>query len=61
VRRLSSRRRLRNGHVVLRLTGRIDSRGAALFDAAMGKLTAAGKRIDVVSLNSTEDNWGRGR
>jgi hypothetical protein len=39
---------LRNGHVVLHLTVRIDSRDAALFDAAVGKLTAACKRIDVV-------------
>ena len=52
---------LRNGHVVLHLTGRIDSRDAALFDAAAGKLTAAGKRIDVVSLNSTGGQLGEGR
>ena len=51
---------LRNGHVVLHLTGRIDSRDAALFDAAVGKLTAAGKRIDVVSLNSTGGQLGEG-
>ena len=47
---------LRNGHVVLHLTGRIDSRDAALFDAAVGKLT----RIDVVSLNSTGGQLGEG-
>jgi len=39
---------LRNDHVVLHLTGRIDSKDAALFAAAVDKLTAAGKRIDVV-------------
>ena len=51
---------LRNGHVVLHLTGRIDSRDAALFDAAVGKLTEVGKRIDVVSLNSTGGQLGEG-
>jgi hypothetical protein len=51
---------LRNGHVVLHLTGRIDSRDAALFDAAVDKLTGAGKRIDVVSLNSTGGQLGEG-
>jgi hypothetical protein len=51
---------LRNGHVVLHLTGRIVSRDAALFDAAVGKLTAAGKRIAVVSLNSTGGQLGEG-
>ena len=51
---------LRNGHVVVHLTGRIDSQDAALFDAAVGKLTAAGKRIDVVSLNSTGGKLGEG-
>jgi hypothetical protein len=52
---------LRNGHIVLHLTGRIDSKDAALFAAAVGKLTAAGKRIDVVSPIPPADNWGRGR
>ena len=51
---------LRNGHVILHLTGRIDSKDAALFDAAVGKLTAAGKRIDVVSHNSTGGQLGEG-
>jgi hypothetical protein len=51
---------LRNGHVVLHLTGRIDSKDAAAFAAAVGKLTAAGKRIDVVSLNSTGGQLGEG-
>ena len=51
---------LRNGHIVLHLTGRIDSRDAVLFDASVGKLTAAGKRIDVVSLNSTGGQLGEG-
>jgi hypothetical protein len=51
---------LRNGHIVLHLTGRIDSRDAALFDAAVGKLTGASKRIDVVSLNSTGGQLGEG-
>src|SRR5262245_21889408 len=43
---------LRNDHVVLHLTGPIDSKDAASFAAAVDTLTAAGKRIDVVSLNS---------
>jgi hypothetical protein len=51
---------LRNGHVVLHLAGRIDSKDAAAFDVAEGKLTAAGKRIDVVSLNSTGGQLGEG-
>jgi hypothetical protein len=51
---------LRNGHVVLHLTGRIDSKDAASFAAAVDKLTAAGKRIDVVSLNSTGGQLGEG-
>jgi hypothetical protein len=51
---------LRNGHVILHLTGRIDSKDAALFDAAVGKLTAAGKRVDVISLNSTGGQLGEG-
>jgi hypothetical protein len=49
---------LRDGHVVLHLTGRIDSRDVLLFDAAVGKLTGAGKRIDVVSLNSPGGQLG---
>jgi hypothetical protein len=32
-----------------------------LFDAAVGKLTEVGKRIDVVSLNSTGGQLGEGR
>jgi hypothetical protein len=52
---------LRNGHVIQHLTGRIDSKeDAALFEAAVGKLTAAGKRIDVVSPNSTGGQLGEG-
>jgi hypothetical protein len=51
---------LRNGHVILHLTGRIDSKDAASFAAAVGRLTAAGKRIDVVSLNSTGGQLGEG-
>jgi hypothetical protein len=51
---------LRNGHVILHLAGRIDSKDAALFAAAVDKLTAAGKRIDVVSLNSTGGQLGEG-
>ena len=51
---------LRNGHVILHLTGRIDSKDAALFAAAVGKLSAAGKRIDVVSLNSIGGQLGEG-
>src|SRR5215510_7266528 len=51
---------LRSGHVVLHLTGRIDSRDAALFNAAVGKLTGAGKRMDVISLNSTGGQLGEG-
>ena len=51
---------LRNGHVVLHLTGRIDSKDAAVFVAEVGKLTGAGKRIDVVSLNSTGGQLGEG-
>src|SRR5437868_10459036 len=51
---------LRNGHVVLHLAGRIDSKDGALFVAAVGKLIAAGKRIDVVSLNSTGGQLGEG-
>jgi hypothetical protein len=49
-----------NRLVVLHLTGRIDSQDAASFDAALGKLTGAGKRIDVVSLNSTGGQLGEG-
>jgi len=33
---------LRNGHVVLHLAGRIDSKDAAAFADAIGKLIAAG-------------------
>jgi hypothetical protein len=44
----------------LHLTGRIDSKDAASFAAAVDKLTAAGKRIDVVSLNSTGGQLGEG-
>jgi len=51
---------LRNGHVVLHLAGRIDSKDAASFGAAVGKLIAAGKRIDVVSLNSNGGQLGEG-
>jgi hypothetical protein len=51
---------LRNDHVILHLTGKIDSKDAALFAAEVGKLTAAGKRIDVVSLNSTGGQLGEG-
>ena len=51
---------LRNGHVALHLTGRIDSKDAAAFADAVGKLMAAGKRVDVVSLNSTGGQLGEG-
>jgi len=44
---------LRSGHVALHLVGRIESKDAASFVAAVNKLTGAGKHIDVVSLNST--------
>lgn len=52
---------LRKDHVVLRLTGQIDSRDAALFASAVGKLVAAGKRIDVITLNSTGGQLGERR
>src|SRR4030095_7492157 len=51
---------LRNGHVVLHLAGRIDSKDAAAFADAVDKLIAAGKRVDVVSLNSTGGQLGEG-
>jgi hypothetical protein len=51
---------LRNGHVALHLTGRIDSKDAAAFADAVGKLIAAGKRVDVVSLNSIGGQLGEG-
>jgi len=49
---------LRNGHLMLHLTGRIDSKDA--FADAVRKLIAAGKRVDVVSLNSTGGQLGEG-
>jgi hypothetical protein len=52
---------LRNGHIVLHLAGRIDSKDAAAFADAVRKLIAAGKRVDVVSLNSTGGQLGEGR
>ena len=51
---------LRNGHVILHLTGRIDPKDAAVFVAEVGRLTGSGKRIDVVSLNSTGGQLGEG-
>ena len=51
---------LRNGHVVLHLAGRIDSKNAAAFADAVRKLIASGKRVDVVSLNSIGGQLGEG-
>ena len=51
---------LRSGHVALHLVGRIDSKDAASFAAAVNKFSGAGKRIDVVSLNSSGGQLGEG-
>jgi hypothetical protein len=52
---------LRSGHVALHLVGRIDSKDAASFVAAVNKLTGAGKPLTWSASIPPAANWRRGR